>query len=81
MSFFLLDLRTNAETARCHEQQSAWRSGSNDPPVQSSFVQELKRELGLRSEAAARKADYSKHFASCLQQPRRENNFTNNNAN
>lgn len=30
---YLLDLRTNAETAGCHEQQSAWRSGSNDPPV------------------------------------------------
>ena len=52
-------MRTNAETGA--EVHSAWNSGGagENHELQSSFVRELKKELGMRSEAAARKVDYS----------------------
>ena len=57
-------MRTNAETGA--EMHSAWNSGgvAENADLQSSFVRDLKKELGLRSAAASRKADYSHLLAS-----------------
>ena len=41
---------------------TGWNSGITEP--QSSFVRELKKELGMRSEAAARKSDMAKMYQS-----------------
>ena len=58
----LTEARTNAETQALPENQSAtnWNSGITEP--QSSFVRELKKELGMRSEGAARKADMARMY-------------------
>jgi len=48
-------MRTNAETNNgAAEMMSPWH---NNAEPQSSFVKDLKKELGLRSEMASRKAD------------------------
>lgn len=50
------EMRTNVDTHAEH--LSPWHGVE----PQSSFVKDLKKELGLRSEAAARKTDYSQVF-------------------
>ena len=40
-----------------------WKSSTAaDDPLQSTFVRELKKELNLRSEVAARRADLNKNM-------------------
>ena len=51
-------MRTNAETLNAggaETMMSHWHNNAAEP--QSSFVKDLKKELGLRSEMASRKAD------------------------